>query len=69
MLDLLAGRIPEIRVDVRERPIPEGLLDGDYEHDAGFRAQFQAWINGLWAEKDATLARLLAAPAATDGPP
>jgi 1-acyl-sn-glycerol-3-phosphate acyltransferase len=69
MVDLLAGRIPEIRVDVRERPIPEALLAGDYEGDAAFRQQFQAWINGLWAEKDATLARLLAAPAATDGPP
>jgi 1-acyl-sn-glycerol-3-phosphate acyltransferase len=69
LLDLLAGRIPEIRVDVRERPIPEALLDGDYEGDAAFRQLFQAWINGLWAEKDATLARLHAAPAATEGPP
>jgi 1-acyl-sn-glycerol-3-phosphate acyltransferase len=65
MLDLLAGRIPEIRVDVRERAIPEALLQGDYEGDAAFRAQFQAWINGLWTDKDATLARLLAAPAAS----
>jgi hypothetical protein len=69
IVDLFAGRIPEIRVDVRERAIPEALLDGDYENDAAFRAQFQAWINGLWVEKDATLARLHAAPAATDGPP
>jgi 1-acyl-sn-glycerol-3-phosphate acyltransferase len=69
MLDLLAGRIPEIRVDVRERPIPEALLDGDYENDAAFRARFQAWINGLWTDKDATLARLLAAPAASAARP
>jgi 1-acyl-sn-glycerol-3-phosphate acyltransferase len=69
LLDLLAGRIPEIRVDVRERAIPEALLAGDYEGDAAFRQRFQAWINGLWADKEATLAGLLAAPAATDGPP
>jgi len=60
MLDLFAGRVPEIRVHVRERPIPEDLLQGDYERDPDFRARFQAWVNGLWAEKDATLARLLA---------
>jgi 1-acyl-sn-glycerol-3-phosphate acyltransferase len=65
MLDLLAGRIPEVRVDVRERAIPEDLLEGDYEGDAEFRARFQAWINGLWTEKDAVVARLLAGPAAS----
>jgi hypothetical protein len=65
MLDLLAGRIPEVRVDVRERPIPEDLLHGDYEGDPAFRARLQAWINGLWTEKDAVVERLLAAPAAT----
>lgn len=69
ILDLFAGRIPEIRVDVRERPIPVALLDGDYENDPAFRAQFQAWINELWADKDATMARLLAAPPATDRRP
>jgi 1-acyl-sn-glycerol-3-phosphate acyltransferase len=60
---LFAGRVPEVRVHVRERPIPEDLLHGDYEHDPAFRARLQAWINGLWAEKDATMSRLLATPA------
>jgi 1-acyl-sn-glycerol-3-phosphate acyltransferase len=60
MLDLFAGRVREIRVHVAERPVPAELLAGDYEHDAAFRARFQAWINGLWAGKDAELARLLA---------
>ena len=64
MLGLFAGRVPEVRVHVRERPIPEDLLHGDYEHDPDFRARLQAWINGLWVEKDAALARLLAASGA-----
>lgn len=60
MMDLIAGRVPEIRVHVRQRQIPAELLLGDYQNDRAFRVQFQQWMNGLWQEKDADLARLLA---------
>ena len=53
--DLLAGRIREIRVKVRTFPIPANLVGGDYENDAAFRERFQAWLNALWAEKDAAM--------------
>jgi len=43
---------------VRERPIPTELVGGDYQNDAVFRERFQAWMNAIWAEKDATVARL-----------
>ena len=33
------------------------------ENDAAFRERFQAWVNDLWAEKDARIAAMLAAPA------
>jgi 1-acyl-sn-glycerol-3-phosphate acyltransferase len=59
MMDLMAGRIRDIRVQVRQRAI-EPTLRGDYENDAAFREGFQAWINALWAEKDAEVARMLA---------
>lgn len=59
LLDLLANRVPEVRVQVRRRPIPEAMLRGDYPHDREFRARFQQWMNGLWREKDDDLARLL----------
>ncbi len=59
MMDLLADRIPEVRVHVRQRPIPEELLHGDYQNDRAFRARFQQWMNGLWREKDEDVARLL----------
>jgi 1-acyl-sn-glycerol-3-phosphate acyltransferase len=59
LLDLLANRIPEVRVQLRERPIPEAMLRGDYQNDRAFRAQFQQWMNGLWREKDEDMARLL----------
>ena len=60
LVDLIADRVPNVRVHVRELPIPADLLGGDYENDAAFRERFQAWINALWAEKDARMAALLA---------
>lgn len=57
--DLFADRIREVRVHVRELPLPLDLA-GDYANDAQVRERAQAWINGLWEEKDARIARLLA---------
>ncbi|WP_372017660.1 acyltransferase [Pseudoxanthomonas sp. 10H] len=59
MVDLIAGRVPAIRVHVRQRPIPPELVAGDYQDDRAFRARFQQWMNALWQEKDAQLGRLL----------
>lgn len=54
MMDLVAGRVRDIRVHVRELPI-ERDLRGDYEQDAAFRERFQARINALWQDKDARI--------------
>jgi len=59
LMDLLCGRIREVRMHVRERPV-DASLRGDYEKDAAFRARFQAWVNALWAEKDARIGQMLA---------
>ncbi len=59
MLDLMANRVPQVRVQVRQRPIPAELVASDYQGDRAFRARFQQWMNGLWQEKDATLDHLL----------
>jgi hypothetical protein len=59
MADLVAGRIRDIRLHVRERPIGPSLR-GDYENDAVFRERFQAWVNELWQAKDAQVDRMLA---------
>lgn len=61
LYDLLAGRVPEVRLRVQQRPLPPDLLGRDYQEDPEFRARFQAWLNGLWADKDAELGRMLAA--------
>ncbi|QDE41347.1 acyltransferase [Luteibacter pinisoli] len=62
MMDMIAGRIREIRIHVRQLAIPEGMR-GDYENDTAFRERFQAWINQLWTEKDERIAAMLAKPA------
>ena len=61
MIDLLAGRVRQIRVHVRQLPVPPEFVGGDYENDAEFRARFQEWISALWADKDVLITRLQAA--------
>jgi 1-acyl-sn-glycerol-3-phosphate acyltransferase len=61
--DLFLGKVREIRVDLRLRPVPADLVGGDYENDRAYRARFQQWLNGVWAEKDARIDELLARPA------
>lgn len=57
MLDLIAGRVREVRMHIRQRPIDAGLR-GDYEGDAAYRERFQAWVNDVWQDKDAQIARM-----------
>jgi 1-acyl-sn-glycerol-3-phosphate acyltransferase len=61
MMDLIAGRIRDIRVHVRERPIDPGLV-GSYDEDPAFRGRVKAWMRVLWSDKDAQLARMQADP-------
>lgn len=52
---LLAGRMREVVVRVRELPIPTDLLGGDYSADPEYRARVQQWVQQLWSEKDREL--------------
>lgn len=58
LVDLFAGRVPRVVVEVTRRAIPREMVGGDYESDAAFRARFQDWLGAIWAEKDAALVRL-----------
>jgi hypothetical protein len=60
LADLIADRIGQVWVDVRLRAIPEALRQGNYELDRAFRVEFQAWMNGLWQEKQQRLLRFSA---------
>ncbi|MCW5651478.1 MAG: acyltransferase [Ramlibacter sp.] len=59
----LCGRTPRVVLRARQLPIPAELMGGDYEGDAEFRGTFHRWLAGLWSDKDAQIAALLAAPA------
>ncbi|MBC2715493.1 MAG: acyltransferase [Desulfobacteraceae bacterium] len=54
--NFLKGNIPTIVVRLRTLNIPEEFLGKNYEEDDVFKDQFQKWINGLWKEKDQTIA-------------
>lgn len=60
LADLVAGRIPEVAVRLREREIPVELRGADVENDPMARVRVQRWINSLWVEKDRDLEELLA---------
>lgn len=53
----LCGEQRNVRLHTTVSPLPADLLAGDYAGDASFRERFQAWVNGLWAVKDAQLQR------------
>lgn len=61
LLDLIRGRVRDVRVDVRCLPVPAELVAGDYENDPASRERAQRWIGALWADKDARIAALRAA--------
>ncbi|HEX4870421.1 MAG TPA: acetyltransferase [Moraxellaceae bacterium] len=60
----LCGEQADVKLHVLVRPVPQHLLDGDYQADPAHRAQVQAWLHELWSEKDARLAGPRRAPAA-----
>jgi 1-acyl-sn-glycerol-3-phosphate acyltransferase len=55
--DYACGRVQEIRIQVRQLPIPAEML-GNYGDDAEFRERFQLWVNQIWQEKDALLQQM-----------
>ena len=56
--DYLSGKVRRIIIDIRTREVPEQFLGMDYENDREARVEFQRWVSGLWAEKDARIEEL-----------
>ena len=55
---LLSGEIDEVVVKLRSLPIPAEFIGRNYDQDEPYRLAFQQWVNQLWQDKDAELARL-----------
>jgi 1-acyl-sn-glycerol-3-phosphate acyltransferase len=58
--DFMCGRNKRIVVDIKTRQIPPHWYTSNYQQDPEFRRDAQAWVAGLWAEKDALIERELA---------
>lgn len=65
---LLSGEISEIIVRVECREIPPELLGRNFREDRGFRREMEAWVNGLWLEKDALISQILGPEEPSDNP-
>ena len=61
--DLLSGRVPAIVVRAQRRAVPAHLRGKNFVTDQGFRHDLEHWMNQLWQEKDALIARLQSWPA------
>ncbi len=57
--DFLCGRLQRVIVRVQILPVPAQLMNSDYANDAAIREGFQRWVQQLWQDKDAQIARLL----------
>ncbi|HEY8585441.1 MAG TPA: acyltransferase [Rhodanobacter sp.] len=66
MMDLIGGRVHDVRVHVRERPIDPTLI-GSYDEDVAFRGRIKQWVKVLWSEKDAQVEQMLAADTGSRG--
>ena len=58
--EFLCGKLKRVIVRVQILPVPEHLMHSAYAGDAEVRAAFQRWVQQLWQDKDAQIARLLA---------
>ena len=53
--DMCCGSPARVIALVRERPVEEWLISGNYETDRVFRKRMHAWLGDIWAEKDETI--------------
>ena len=53
--DMCCGSHVNVIVEVRERPLEDWLVKGNYESDREFRKQVHSWLGQIWAEKDEIL--------------
>ncbi|MDQ7988768.1 MAG: acyltransferase [Candidatus Dactylopiibacterium sp.] len=58
-IDLMSGRLGRVIVDVRSLPIPREFVAPTAATDPHYRTHIQAWLNDIWAEKDARIETLL----------
>ncbi|HLQ84845.1 MAG TPA: acetyltransferase [Salinisphaeraceae bacterium] len=56
--DFICGRIPAAAIRLRQLELPADLRDPEAISDAEYRRRCKAWLNMIWAEKDAEVAAI-----------
>lgn len=56
--DFVCGRIPDVALRLRRLQLPAALESGDDDGDLNYRREFKAWLEALWAGKDAEVAAI-----------
>jgi len=57
--EFLCGRLEHVVVRVRQLPVPQQLLDGDYANDPTVRQAYQLWVQQLWTDKDLLIKQVM----------
>lgn len=60
--DMCCGRHVPVRVVVREKPVDEWLLSGNYQQDREFRRRVHHWLGDIWQQKDELIQQVLDNP-------
>jgi len=50
--DFLSNRVGRVIVEIKELPLDQQWVQGDYRNDPEFRSRFQQWLTDFWHEKD-----------------
>lgn len=53
--DLLCGRCTRVKVTVRQLPVPQEIVDGNYQTDPEIKKLTQNWVSAVWKHKDEQL--------------
>ena len=53
--DLLCGRCKQVKISVRQLPVPREITKGNYQADEEIKSLTQKWVGTLWQHKDEQL--------------
>lgn len=57
--EFLCGRVPEVKMHIDTKEIPEHLKGRDYASDSEHRRNVKNWLGELWKDKDRKLADMM----------
>lgn len=50
--DMMCGDFDHVIIEIKQRPLEQWILAGEYETDRVYRQRFHQWLTRVWEEKD-----------------